>query len=437
MRLARLVIVGGMFASVLAVGGCALLGGFDFVGYSAASDGGLVEERDPAANRIDADDGAEGAEAKDSAKDGDATLTVDAELDRVAAEETPPPVGGGVDASSDAPVDAPTCPTDDDNCGRCGHGCQGGHCLGGRCQPVTIIAGYVSAFAVNASTVYWDESTADASGTTIMRMPLTGGPPSSLSSGANTSAIVLDSTNVYWLGGDGIHTAFLDSPGGYWTFDSFTSSVDSLRILAVDRTNLYTSRIFPYGPGSGCATTQIDVAPLNPSATGMTWTNGVCNTMHIAVDGTNVYWTDVGTRTSYAHPAVWQQPADGGAATMLAPAQFPIGLGVHGGAIYWTDSGSGQVLRLTLGTSSGPAILATSSSPGELAVDPSGVYWIDGGNYAADTIMHVPLAGGAVETLASAYNMSQITTNSTSVFWLENMTSTDGAPVEQVMMLAK
>jgi sugar lactone lactonase YvrE len=207
-----------------------------------------------------------------------------------------------------------------------------------------------------------------------------------------------------------------------------------LGTLTVDRVNLYVARTNPTVQGGGCQTLQIDEVPLSHNGTPSVWTSGVCNVKRIAVDLAGAYWTDTGTYNSYAHPAVWRQPLDGGAAMQVAPAQNPNGIGAFGGMLYWTDTNDGKVMQVPLDGSSNPTPLARSSAPGDLAVDSSGVYWID----HQSTIMGVARTGGAAWTLASGQATAvAIATNGASVFWIDIGTQANGVNDAAVMMVAK
>ncbi len=70
------------------------------------------------------------------------------------------PSGTGPSSATDGGqpcVAGATQETDPDNCGRCGHSCQGGACLDGVCQPVTIAPDEDSpvSIAVDGTSVYW------------------------------------------------------------------------------------------------------------------------------------------------------------------------------------------------------------------------------------------------------------------------------------------
>ena len=131
--------------------------------------------------------------------------------DYAAAEPSPLADGeadvSSVDAGVDAAVDAPTCDpgkvaSKTNHCGRCGHTCFGGSCIGGRCQPVELgrtQSGAVIDVAVDAANVYWLTSTAIWSGLGgLYACPRAGcgGSPKSLTGSEQTGS----------LGSDGIDT---------------------------------------------------------------------------------------------------------------------------------------------------------------------------------------------------------------------------------------
>ncbi|HEX2670881.1 MAG TPA: hypothetical protein VHM25_08415, partial [Polyangiaceae bacterium] len=68
-------------------------------------------------------------------------------------------------------------------------------------------------------------------------------------------------------------------------------------------------------------------------------------------------------------------------------------------------------------------------NPAGIAVDESGVYWVN--RNANGEVMHKPIEGGAVETLAADQNGAHaIALDANAIYW----TNTDGG---QVMMLSK
>ena len=80
----------------------------------------------------------------------------------------------------------------------------------------------------------------------------------------------------------------------------------------------------------------------------------------------------------------------------------PRGLAVDASSVYWTNSATGNVVKVAL-TGGSPVTLASGQSePWGIAVDATSVYWAT--NVNPGTIMKVPLGGGSPVTLASGQN---------------------------------
>jgi hypothetical protein len=71
----------------------------------------------------------------------------------------------------------------------------------------------------------------------------------------------------------------------------------------------------------------------NPSVGGLNTDTG------IAVDGTNVYWTNFGGG------AVMKVPVSGGVPIVVAQGQNPLGVAIDGTSVYWTDYGNATVMK--------------------------------------------------------------------------------------------
>ncbi len=468
------VLLGCLAAEGIALAGCAVIGGFDLAGYTAAPDvNGLADtgptedgavdgyattgdatpgldvgpEAGPAGDEdssgaaaVDANDpGSDGSVASpaDGALEGSLDSTTGPEMDATDAPAADGTTGPDADAASGCAMSA-------SSCGACGHTCQGGACVAGQCQAVTLAnAQSPLGLAVTDSTVFWVE------GGNIRSLATTGGSPSVyMASNANLyGSIVLDSTNAYWAADSHVDTGFLGGPGGSWSFDYLSSPIETLTTLAVDNltpsavwisrpANLYVVRHLRTTQGGGCATASIDIVPLMKSATVTSWTAGVCNVVGLAVDVGALYWTDAGTGNSFTHPAVWRHGILGGTTEPLAAAQAPYGIGVYGGKVYWTDANAG-VMQYDLQAATSATQLAKATAPRDMAVDSTGVYWIED-QYGLSTIKTVPLAGGAPRTLAAGQvGALAIATNANSVFWLRQGSPDQSFANGAVMKVAK
>jgi hypothetical protein len=191
--------------------------------------------------------------------------------------------------------------------------------------------------------------------------------------------------------------------------------------------------------------------------------SGLSVPSYLAVDSTNVYWTDeVGATVNKA-------PTGGGAVTTLAAGGDSFeGLGVDATSVYWTthttvsrvataggtpallDPHTVNASGLALDSSSVyffedegvlnrvalqggiPGQLAVVQIPQSLAVDASNVYWTqypeDGPSGVTGNVMQMPKAGGPQTVLASGHRLGSIAVDATSVYWVDF----DGSAVNRV-----
>jgi hypothetical protein len=129
----------------------------------------------------------------------------------------------------------------------------------------------------------------------------------------------------------------------------------------------------------------------------------------IAVDSTNVYWTN-------SHSGTVNKVLISGrtAPVIVASGQgAPYGIAIDSTSVYWGNSSNGTVNKLLI--SEGTVTTLASGYPGSIVVDSTSVYWIEN-----ETIKKVGINGGTVTTLASGLLYpASIAVDATSVYWTE------------------
>ena len=148
---------------------------------------------------------------------------------------------------------------------------------------------------------------------------------------------------------------------------------------------------------------------------------------YLAVDNTNVYWTNSG---SPGVPSIMKVAISGGTPTTLAEVSGgpPQGVAVDPTSVYWTNTpveGTGAVMKLALAGGTPTTLASGSLAPSGIAVDGTSVYWA-AGDYA-DTVergyvLRLSLDGGTPVTLASySYppwsDGSSIVVDATNAYW--------------------
>jgi len=146
------------------------------------------------------------------------------------------------------------------------------------------------------------------------------------------------------------------------------------------------------------------------------------NPIALAVDSTHVYWVEPGATATTATGkatmtgSVASVPIAGGAVVTLASGQAaPFALAVDGTNVYWTNqaaageflgTASGTVMQVPRRGGARVTLAATQAQPQNITVLGATVYWTNRG-LSTDPdetgyVMKVPIGGGAVTTLAKA-----------------------------------
>ncbi len=163
-------------------------------------------------------------------------------------------------------------------------------------------------------------------------------------------------------------------------------------------------------------------------SSGIVIASGQSNPTSIAVDDTNVYWTNDVTAGS-----IMRAPLTGGIVTVISSGQdSPVPLAVGGGVVYWSNA-SGDILNApTTGASiTDPNVTAhLQGTPSSLVVSGSSLWWTD----ALNGMVHscdAPAAGcpdGINMMYAGDTQPTSIAIDTGSVWWLS---AWSGGRVEQ------
>ncbi len=277
------------------------------------------------------------------------------------------------------------------SCGACEHGCQGGPCQSGLCQPVIVASGqgYAYRLAATETSLYWTRS--DGS---VLRAQ-SGSEPEILASDQNSPGdLAVDATHVYWanLGDKTIVRAPLE--GGATTI--VVADAGQAWSLAISATTLsWTDN----KTGEVRAMALAGGPPVTLATTPGAWS--------IAMDTTHVYWTTL------FEGSVFAAPLGGGPTTPLVTGfTAPSDLALAGERLLFGTTNDAGVHAVPL--AGGETIVMTTEGGFGLAADDHHVYF---GEYDG-RLARVPLTGGKREVIGIAPGTpTDIALTSKTVYW--------------------
>jgi hypothetical protein len=171
----------------------------------------------------------------------------------------------------------------------------------------------------------------------ITKVPLGGGSPTAVTflvNGATPQGVAVDATNVYWAF-QCLSSTGGCSTGGVSSIPRIGGTVKSIAPgispagLAVDATYLYWT---------DNAAGTVMKAPL-AGGPAVTIASSQNYPYAIAIDNTNIYWTNNGG-------TVMKAPLSGGTPIVIASGQaYPFGIALDATSVYWTNNNDGTVMK--------------------------------------------------------------------------------------------
>jgi hypothetical protein len=289
-------------------------------------------------------------------------------------------------------------------------GADGGSCNAapaGAARVVTMLAssgaGESNGIAVQDADIYWAivdwGSDAGPSGVGYLQtMPTSGGAVTILATGQVPLEVVADSTNVYWTsapdpdGGGSSNPVLHMTPraaGPSTVIATGLAPGIALGPMGVYWVNADQGNAVMRTPLGGGPATTLDVTPAGDQIG------------HLALDATNLYWTDLHAvpGTGNESMSIVKMPLAGGASSALTTLPTRGGfasLAVGPSSVVWVDY---QGVVQSTPIAGGPLSTLYSDSSGGaaiVAVDCGFVYWATG-----TQVMKAPLSGGSPTVLAS------------------------------------
>jgi hypothetical protein len=400
--------------------GCSLL--VDTSGLSGGSDAEVEATIDPGSedsspNDSSAMDSGSGATPDASPTESGSDATFDTSSPDAGADATLE--AGPTDAYADTTSDTGCgdVSTSANNCGWCGHSCQGGACSGGQCQLVVLYTDVTGPLnvTVDASYLYWTNNQSGA----IWRVPIAGGAPTQLASGpAGAWGIAVDSAQVYWTNQKSNTVMMAPLAGVTGTEAPVTIASGQAQPLGIAVNSSYVM-------WSNWADGVVSAVPLGQAADAGAPIPLATSQVHPRqlrlADPQNLYW---GSDNNPGSVVAGNLPMllGGGSPRTVARGGFGqvYGIATNSVDVYWVTPGlTGAAMFAPLaGTNATPTLAASTSGAFDVVVDATGVYFANGTSIRKAPLGGLP-AGGVAATVVSGVAPSGMAIDDTSLYWVE------------------
>jgi hypothetical protein len=250
----------------------------------------------------------------------------------------------------------------------------------------------------------------------------------SLVSGQEVSGLALNAAGIYFVGFTGQATSsyalqYLPSGGALTPLATGDSGPSQGGALALDAQNIYWVT----------STTLHKVPIANPSGA-VSLASGAldADVQTLVVDGSNAYYVDGSSLMKVAH--------GGGTPSKLADVHLPVTLAVSSVGLYWRDGPTrspgdpgplnrdGAISLLPLGSATAQTLTSGLYQSGLIAVDASGVYFVDNGKLnrlcAAPAAASCSARGAACQARADCCNPNDVCGSGDGLSYTHCMSST-------------
>ena len=281
---------------------------------------------------------------------------------------------------------------DPENCGLCGHACQGGECHSGRCAPQLLASQQDRAWgiALDRDSVYWTTNNFPCR---VMRVAKNGGPPVPMAVEMSACwGLEVEGANVYWGTDDSVRTTTQNGPSSTLAKDqrlpvALTMGSDGLYFVNAGTgvPGSLDGAVLRVGRGGGNVVTLAG-GEIGGGPTG------------IALDDTSVYWCN--QRDGAVRKAPRAGLANGQQPITVASVASGVASLVRDGDVLFFTLLDGSVMRVSVTGGNTQTIFKGQNGMARgIAVDSRFVYWVD---VARGTLSRAPKGGGPAEILASA-----------------------------------
>ena len=315
---------------------------------------------------------------------------------------------------------------DAENCGGCGHSCNGAECLDGYC-PVEVLAPHAGLFTYGLVTddtyIYWTVGhweDGDLEPYNVALVPKAGGETSRVFRSGDTgywhpSGLVVQDGFVYFTAqfSGGIYRAKLHGADPVTDMTLLGVVTPRPATLITDGQTLFTTRYESAFHGGGVSAVPMDGSKPPQSVAGLQeWPLG------LAVDDVELYWI---AREGGPKRGLWRTGKLNSADTvqLLHIEQTSGVIAIDDAYVYFYDRGAGHVLRMEKNGANITPIADETGAVTSLVIDEDAVYW-----FAADSgrVMRVGKDGTGLQALAVDQlhwdAAGVMTVDETRVYWI-------------------